>query len=79
MPRVVYFSLIREKIGKSEEEIELSGTIGDLRKLLENRYPDLKSLIGRIKFAVNEEYVDDSYKLSGDERVAVIPPVSGGL
>ncbi len=78
MPRVVYFSVIREGAGRSEEEIEFTGKVGDLRKLLEKRYPQLSDLIRRVRFAVNEEYVDDSYSLRGDETVAVIPPVSGG-
>ncbi len=31
-----------------------------------------------IRFAVNEEYVDDDHKLEDGDEVAVIPPVSGG-
>ena len=50
----------------------------ELRLELIRRYPDLKDLLEKIRFAVNEEYVSDDYQLKGDERVALIPPVSGG-
>ncbi len=78
MPRIVYFSVIREKLKKSEEEIAFEGPIGRLREILMEKYPEVEPVLKRVKFAVNEEYVDDSFRLKGDETVAVIPPVSGG-
>jgi molybdopterin synthase sulfur carrier subunit len=78
MPRVIYFSIIRERLGKSEEEIDFKGSVGKLREYLKELYPEVSPIIERVKFAVNEEYVDDDYTLEGDERVALIPPVSGG-
>jgi len=78
MPRVIYFSVIREKLKKSEEEIDFRGTVGKLREVLIEKYPELKPILERVRFAVNEEYVDDDFHLEGDERVAIIPPVSGG-
>jgi molybdopterin synthase sulfur carrier subunit len=76
--RLLYFSMVRELIGKEEEEIEFKGTISQLKELLSSKYPEAGDLIKSIRFAVNEEYVDDKYYLKGDERVALIPPVSGG-
>ncbi len=78
MPRVIYFSVIREKLGKSEEEIEFRGPVGEFRKILIERYPEIEPVLERVKFAVNEEYVDDDFRLEGNETVAIIPPVSGG-
>ena len=78
MPRLIYFSIVREKLGKSEENIEFTGRVRELREELKKRYPQIAELMDRIRFAVNEEYVDDDYELKGDERVALIPPVSGG-
>lgn len=78
MPRVIYFSVIKEKLKKSEEEIDFKGTVGKFREVLIERYPELKPILERVRFAVNEEYVDDDFYLEGDERVAIIPPVSGG-
>ncbi len=78
MPRLMYFSVVRERLGKSEEDIDFRGTVEELRKLLKERYPEVADVIDRVKFAVNEEYVEDSFLLEGKERVAIIPPVSGG-
>lgn len=76
--KVLYFSVVKERIKKGEEELDFKGTVSELRFVLSQRYPELRDLLERIKFAVNEEYVGDDYELKGDERVALIPPVSGG-
>ncbi len=76
--KVLYFSVVKERIKKGEEELDFKGTVSELRLVLSQKYPELRDLLERIKFAVNEEYVGDDYELKGDERVALIPPVSGG-
>lgn len=76
--KVLYFAVVRERLKKDEEDIDFSGTISQLRKLLMEKYPELEGVFKVSMFAVNEEYVNDSFELKGDERVAVIPPVSGG-
>ncbi len=76
--KLLYFSILREALKKDQEEIDFSGSVKELRLELIRRYPDLKDLLEKIRFAVNEEYVSDDYQLKGDERVALIPPVSGG-
>lgn len=78
MIRVLYFSLLREKLGRPEEEIEFSGSVRELKELLAERYPEARSLIRAVRVAVNEEYVSEDRRLEGGERVALIPPVSGG-
>lgn len=76
--RLMYFAIIREKVGKAEEEVEFSGSVAELRRKLAEMYPQVAQLLEVCRFAVNEEYVDDQFVLKGNERVAVIPPVSGG-
>ncbi|RUM29571.1 MAG: molybdopterin converting factor subunit 1 [Aquifex sp.] len=78
MVEIRYFSILRDKIGKEKEEIEFKGSISELRKFLLTKYPELKNILDSVKFAVNEEYVDDNHKVSDGDRVALIPPVSGG-
>jgi len=78
MPKVIYFSVVREKVGKGEEEVDFRGPVGKLREFLKERYPEISPILDVVRFAVNEEYVDDDFNLEGEERVAVIPPVSGG-
>ncbi len=76
--RVLYFSMVRERVGKEEEELEFRGSVGEFKEFLSSKHPEIKELINGIKLAVNEEYVGDDYMLKGDETVAIIPPVSGG-
>jgi molybdopterin synthase sulfur carrier subunit len=71
MIRLLYFAILREKLGKHEEMLEL-------RKLLIEREPHLADVLKVCLFAVNQEYVGEDFILKGGETVAVIPPVSGG-
>ena len=78
MVKLLYFSVIREKLKKHQEELEFNGSIKELREYLKIKYPEISQLLERVKFAVNEEYVEDSYTIKESDTVAVIPPVSGG-
>ena len=78
MIRLLYFAILREKLGKHEEMLEFSGSVGELRRLLVEREPNLADVLKVCLFAVNQEYVGEDFILKGGETVAVIPPVSGG-
>ncbi|MFN3471115.1 MAG: molybdopterin converting factor subunit 1 [Aquificaceae bacterium] len=76
--KLLYFAVLRERLKKDQEEIDFKGTVSQLRQLLIEKNPELEPMLKVVRFAVNEEYVKDEYQLKGDERVALIPPVSGG-
>ncbi|GAB6066299.1 molybdopterin converting factor subunit 1 [Aquifex pyrophilus] len=78
MVELRYFSILREKLGKSSEELEFEGSVKELKELLKERYPEIKNILESVRFAVNEEYVSDDFKIKRGDRVALIPPVSGG-
>ncbi len=78
MIKLLYFAILREKLGRQEELIEFSGSVGELRKLLMEREPHLQDVLKVCLFAVNQEYVGEDFVLKDGETVAVIPPVSGG-
>jgi molybdopterin synthase catalytic subunit len=46
---------------------------------LGRRFPALGPLAERALVAVNLEYVGTEFRLSADDEVALIPPVSGGV
>ena len=81
---VLYFANVREIIGKSSEIIvDQSGmTAKGLFNLLLEKYPKLVALRDDLSLAVNQTYIDmtneNGVKLSNNDEVAVIPPVSGG-
>ncbi len=77
---IKYFAGLREKIGRSEETIELpsEATVADLWDALTTRHPELSKMRSFVRVAVNRDFVDDSTRLAADDEVALIPPVSGG-
>ncbi|RWL83343.1 MAG: molybdopterin converting factor subunit 1 [Mesorhizobium sp.] len=82
--KLIYFAWVRERIGKSEEDVELpSGieTVGDLLRWLKSRgeeyenalqYPDV------IRVAINQEHVGHREKIAGAREIALFPPMTGG-
>jgi molybdopterin synthase sulfur carrier subunit len=56
---ILYFSQIKDKVGKSSEVLEFTGnTVSDLVEFLAQKYPNAKNVLEKSMFAVNEEYVD---------------------
>ena len=78
--RVLYFGILRERLGLSEEAIDLAdgATVGEVTALLSRRHGDLSAGVASLRLAVNLEYVDSGRVLANGDEVAVIPPVSGG-
>ncbi len=60
-------------------EIPDSGSLGDLKGVLREKYPGLRNTMNIVRFAVNKSFSDDDTLIlhMGDE-VALVPPVSGG-
>ena len=78
--RVLYFGIVRERIGQREETIELpaGSSVEDLLRTLAGRHAAFAAGVASLRVAVNEEYVDSETALSENDEVAIIPPVSGG-
>lgn len=77
---VTFFGPARGFAGVDDVTLELSyGTVvADLRRVLAERFAGLADALPTIRFAVNEEFATDDLKLSANDEVALIPPVSGG-
>jgi molybdopterin converting factor subunit 1 len=78
---VLYFAALRELLARSEERIELPAkhlSIGDLAEQLVERHPELRPHLPSVRFAINETFVASSATVSDGDRVALLPPVSGG-
>lgn len=77
--KVIAFGIAKDIIKDKQVTISLQDdfTVGEARKRLSELYPDFTKLTS-LKFAVNEDYVNDDYTLQVDDEVVLIPPVSGG-
>lgn len=83
--RVLLFSLAREAAhGKDVVRIErppYPSDLDELLLLLRVRYPGLRRVLPRSRFAVNGEYVPvpaGDHRLRPGDEVAILPPYSGG-
>lgn len=81
---VLLFAALAEVAGAASIAVELpeGSTAGDVWLALERRAPTTAGGIAawrhRVVVAVNERYVGPSTALRDGDRVALIPPVSGG-
>jgi len=76
----LFFSRIREALGKSEAVLEVAPGIS-VRELAtdllnKNGLQELRDL--PLLYAVNESYVTPETTLQDGDEVALIPPVAGG-
>lgn len=89
--KVLYFGVLRDQFGTSDEVVELpdEAAVGDLLRILRGRTSnhatgnaariDLEERLWRsLAVAVNREYGSASIVLRDGDEVALLPPVSGG-
>ena len=78
--QVRYFAVLRERLRRDEEELELpSGAdVAAAIDALAARHEAVAALRGRFQTAVNQEMVSASTALSDGDELALIPPVAGG-
>ena len=57
-------------------EIESGSTVGEIKQILTEKYPDLKKYI--IQLAVNSSYASNEQVIESSDQVMVFSPYSGG-
>jgi molybdopterin synthase sulfur carrier subunit len=81
---LLYFAWVRQKIGKSEEHLDLPSsvkTVGALAEYLREQgvgYADAFADPKRLRAAVNQEHVNFDATVAQDDEIAFFPPVTGG-
>jgi len=82
--KLVYFAWVRERIGKSEEEIDPPAsvrTVGDLVAWLSRRgeeYAYAFENAGMIRAAIDRNHVRPETQIAGAREIAFFPPMTGG-
>jgi molybdopterin synthase sulfur carrier subunit len=82
--KLVYFAWVRERIGKTEETIELPEdvrTAGDLLTFLKGRGEGYEAALQApdiIRVAIDREHAAHDAVLAGAREVALFPPMTGG-
>ena len=79
--RVLFFGMLKDRMGKSSDSLELpdGASIRDLLAHYETEVPRLKESLPALAVAVNQVYASPEAKLKAGDEVALLPPVSGGL
>lgn len=81
---LLYFAWVRQKVGRSEEQIDLPAgvvTVDDLIAYLRSRgggYADAFADPARLRAAVDQEHVGFDATVDSADEVAFFPPVTGG-
>jgi len=81
---VLYFAWVRQRLGISEERLELvtgTRTVADLAEYLKSRggaFAEVFSDFKRLRAAVNQEHAGWDAPIHADDEIAFFPPVTGG-
>lgn len=78
--RILYFAVLRERLGLAEEMIEVpaGATVDGALAAIAARHPLIEPLLPRVQTAVNHTMVTGHQPLANDDELALIPPVAGG-
>jgi molybdopterin synthase sulfur carrier subunit len=82
--KLLYFAWVRERIGKSEEEIDPPAavrTVGDLVTWLSGRGEEYAYAFENghvIRAAIDRNHVKHDTAIAGAREIAFFPPMTGG-
>ena len=82
--KLKYFAWVRERIGRSEEDLDIPADVVSVRDLLlwlrerDDGYAEALRYPEAIRVAINQEHVDHKEPIAGAREVALFPPMTGG-
>jgi molybdopterin synthase sulfur carrier subunit len=82
--RVLYFAALRERVGRSEETVDVPDDVrrvGELQRWLAARGEPWTTAFAetrRVRVAVDQSMASDGTELHDNAEVAFFPPVPGG-
>src|SRR5882762_5865767 len=79
--RVLFFGRLKDIVGKSEENAELSdgARVEDLFARYGRSFPELAQFRSSVVASVNQEFAEWRSPLSSGDEVAFLPPVAEAL
>jgi len=82
--KILYFAWVRERVGKSEEQLELPAhvtTVGELMRWLAGRGEEYAEAFGNprvIRAALDRAHARPDTAIAGAREIAFFPPMTGG-
>ena len=79
--RVLYFATLRQRLGLSEEMLDLPepATVADLKVEVARAHPEISDSMRTAIASINREFALPEESLHAADEVALFPPVSGGI
>ena len=74
--KVLYFGVLSEIAQKSEESLDFSGPLSELKKTLTSLYPEFEKQ--RFQISLNQVIVEETHTVNPGDEVALLPPFTGG-
>ncbi len=84
MLKLLYFAALRERMGRTEEDLSTPGavtTVADLIDHLQRRDPAGAAAFAQpslVRAAVNQEFAHPTTAIRDGDEIAFFPPVTGG-
>ena len=77
---VLFFGMLKDITGIAKQRIEVpdQATVADVWNYCVDRFPRMQSLQPHLRFALNQEFAKLDARVSQDDEIAFLPPVSGG-
>ncbi|MCD4684843.1 MAG: MoaD/ThiS family protein [Anaerolineae bacterium] len=79
---VTFFGVLKQDAGTKHHTLDLpddgAPTLRDLLQTLTTAFPALEGRLSAVAFAVDDALVTPDHPLHDGDRVALLPPVSGG-
>ena len=76
--RVEVYAVLKDHFDASFPLSGQVGSISELKQELVKIKPGAAPILEACRFAVNNEFVPEDYKLNEHDTIAVLPPASGG-
>src|ERR1700722_2535280 len=78
--RVLFFGILKDLTGHSEDEIQLGegAKVASVFDYYAERFPPVRAMAASIVMALNHEFSPLSSPVADGDEVAFLPPVSGG-
>ena len=82
--RLVYFAWVRERVGKTDETLEVPnevGTVAELVSWLKSRGEEYAYAFeneGVVRAAIDHSHVKPDAAIAGAREIAFFPPMTGG-
>ena len=79
--KILFFSLLREIVGKEEVEPQVSFepcTVGSILNQVYTQWPSLKDWDSSILISLDLDYVNREVEVVDGQVIALMPPLQGG-